>query len=206
MPEINVVDQQNNQVGTRKLSDKVFGLDSDEGFIHRVYSALRLAQRAGTHKVKTCAEVSGGGRKPWKQKGTGRARQGSTRSAQWRHGGVAHGPTVHGYETRINKKERRRAMCLALSDVLRQGQLIVVDDVTFEEIKTKQFVGFFDALGVSKGLLVLADADKNIELSGRNIHGAKVVRSGQVNLQDIMKYDHLVMTASAVDKFEGSLV
>jgi len=206
MPEINVVDQENNKVGTRQLSDKVFGLDADAGFVHRVYSALSLAQRGGTHKVKTCAEVSGGGRKPWKQKGTGRARQGSTRSAQWRHGGVAHGPTGFGYETRINKKERRRAMCLALSDVLRQGQLIIVDDVKFEEIKTKQFVGFFEKLGVTKGLLVLADSDSNIELSGRNVRHAKVVRSGQMNLQDVLKYDHLVLTASAVDKFEGSLV
>ncbi|MDQ6961136.1 MAG: 50S ribosomal protein L4 [Mariprofundaceae bacterium] len=206
MPEINVVDQQNNQVGTRELSEKVFGLDSDEGFVHRVYSALSLGQRAGTHKVKTCAEVSGGGRKPWKQKGTGRARQGSTRSAQWRHGGVAHGPEVRGYASRINKKERRRAMCLLLSDAVRQGQLIVVDDVSFEQIKTKQFVGFFDALGVSKGVLVLDDSNVNVERSGRNVLGAKIVRSGQLNLQDVLKYDHLVMTSSAVDKFEGSLV
>jgi len=206
MPEINVVDQQNKQIGTRELSDKIFGLDADAGFVHRVYSALSLAQRAGTHKVKTCAEVSGGGRKPWKQKGTGRARQGSTRSAQWRHGGVAHGPQVHGYATRINKKERRRAICLALSDVLRKGQLIVVDDVKFEEVKTKKFVGFFNALGVSKGLLVLAESDNVVELSGRNVRHAKIVRSGQMNLQDILKYDHLVLTTSAIDKFEGSLV
>jgi len=205
MPEVSVVDQNNKPVGKQKLNDAVFGLEADTGFVHRVYSALAAGQRAGTHSTKTRAEVSGGGKKPWKQKGTGRARQGSTRSAQWRHGGVAHGPRPRSYETRINRNERRRALCLVLSGLIREGRLTVVDDLQLKEVKTKDFVKVMQNLEISNGLIVLAEENREVILSGRNVKHAKVVLDGQMNLHDLLKYEHLVLTKTAVEKLEGRL-
>jgi len=205
MPEISVVDQNNKPVGKQKLNDAVFGLDADAAFVHRVYSALSLAQRAGTHSAKTRAEVSGGGKKPWKQKGTGRARAGSTRGTQWRHGGVAHGPNPHGYATRINRNERRRALCLALSSHVRNGKLTVLDKLELKSIKTKDFVQMMQKLDISNGLVVLGDESREVMLSGRNVKHAKVVLDGQMNLHDLLKYDHLVLTKAAIEKLEGRL-
>jgi len=205
MPEISVVDQNNKPVGKQKLNDAVFGLEADASFVHRVYSALALAQRAGTHSTKTRAEVSGGGKKPWKQKGTGRARQGSTRATQWRHGGIAHGPKPHGYATRINRNERRRALCLALSSHVRDGRITVLDKLEFNGVKTKDFVQVMQKLEISNGLVVLADENREVMLSGRNVKHAKVVLDGQMNLHDLLKYDHLVLTKAAIEKLEGRL-
>jgi large subunit ribosomal protein L4 len=205
MPEISVVDQNNKAVGKQKLNDAVFGLEPDATFVHRVYSALSEVQRAGTHSTKTRAEVSGGGKKPWKQKGTGRARQGSTRAAQWRHGGTAHGPRPHAYATRINKNERRRAICLALSGHVRDGRITVLDKLELAGIKTKDFVKVMQNLEVSNGLVVLAEDNREVMLSGRNVKHAKVVLDGQMNLHDLLKYDHLVLTKAAVEKLEGRL-
>lgn len=205
MPEIAVVDQKNKKVGKYALNDAVFGLESDAGFVHRVYTALSAAQRAGTHSVKTRAEVSGGGKKPWKQKGTGRARQGSTRSAQWRHGGTAHGPEPRSYATRINKKERRRAFCLVLSDAVRDGKVTVLDKLELAQIKTKDFIEVLGALKVESGLLVLGAENREVSLSGRNVPNAKVVQDGQLNLHDLLKYDRLVLTQDAVTKLEERL-
>lgn len=205
MPEISVVDQNNKQVGKQKLNDAVFGLDSDTAFVHRVYSALASAQRAGTHSTKTRAEVSGGGKKPWKQKGTGRARAGSTRLSNWRHGGIAHGPKPHGYATRINKNERRRALCLALSSLVRDGRITVLDKLELKKIKTSDFVQVMQKLDISNGLVVLGEESREVMLSGRNVKDAKVVLDGQMNLHDLLKYDHLVLTKAAIEKLEGRL-
>jgi large subunit ribosomal protein L4 len=205
MAEINIVDQANKVVGKRELNDAVFGLETDAGLVHRVYTALASAQRAGTRGVKGRSDVSGGGKKPWKQKGTGRARQGSTRATQWRHGGVPHGPKAVEYSTRINKKERRKALRHVLSDALRDGRLIVLDKLELSGIKTKDFVGVANALSVNSGLFVIGDSNKTVELSGRNVPHTKVVLDGQINLHDLLKYEHVVVTAAALDKIEGSL-
>jgi large subunit ribosomal protein L4 len=205
MAEINVVDQANKAVGKRKLNPAVFGLEADAGFVHRVYTTLAMAQRAGTHSTKTRAEVSGGGKKPWKQKGTGRARQGSNRAAQWRHGGTAHGPQPHDYTTRINKKERNKALCMALSDCLRDGRLTVVNKIELPGIKTKDFAKVVDALGADKGLFVLGTPDSVVELSARNLSAARIVLDGQLGLHDLLKCDRLVLTEAAVEKLEGRL-
>lgn len=205
MPQIQVVDQGANPVSVRELNAAVFGLEADDGFIHRVYAALSLAQRFGNHATKTRREVSGGGKKPWKQKGTGRARQGSTRAAQWRHGGTAHGPQPHGYETRINKKERRRALCLALSSHVRNGTLTVLDKIELAEVRTKSFVSAMQGLKVESGLIVVGSPSRTVDLSARNVPNVKVVLDGQMNLHDLLKYDRLVLTEESVAKIEERL-
>jgi len=202
---VKIVDQNNKEVGSRDLNEKVFGLEADNGLVHRVYSALARAQRAGTHSTKTVADVSGGGKKPFKQKGTGRARQGTTRAAQMRHGGVAHGPQPHDYNTRINKKERRLATALVLSDALREGRLIVLNKLELKEAKTKSFIAVRDALKVESGLFVLAENNNEVELSGRNVPLSKVVLDGQMNLHDMLKFDHLVVTEDALSNLEKRL-
>jgi large subunit ribosomal protein L4 len=203
--EVKIVDQNNKKVGSREVSDAIFGLETDAGLVHRVYSALARTQRAGTHSTKTVAHVSGGGKKPFKQKGTGRARQGTTRAAQMRHGGVAHGPQPHDYNTRINKKERRRAVAVVLSDALREGRLIVVKKLALKETKTKDFIKVRDALKVESGLFVLAESNDAVELSGRNVPLSKVVLDGQMNLHDMLKFDHLVVTEDALTNIEKRL-
>lgn len=206
MAEITIVDQSNKVVGKRELSLAIFGLDADTTFVHRVYTALASSQRFGTRKVKDRSEVSGGGKKPWKQKGTGRARAGSNRQAQWRHGGTAHGPSaLSDFGTRINRKERRRALCLALSDCLREGKLTVVDKLEFSEAKTKVFVQTLNTLGITSGLIVLSESNKAVELSGRNVPNTQVVLDGQVSLHDLLKSKSVVLTAAAVDNLEERL-
>jgi len=206
MAEINIVDQANKVVGTRELSAGVFDVETDTGFVHRVYASLASAQRAGTSKVKDCSEVSGGGRKPWKQKGTGRARQGSTRSAQWRHGGVAHGPNSNtSFVSRINRKERRKALCMVLSDAVREGRLVVLNKLEFAEVKTKAFISVADALSISSGLYVLGNANREVELSGRNIPHTKIILDGQLTIHDLLKFDRIVVTEEALAKIEGGL-
>jgi len=205
MPEVAIVDQNNKQVGKRKLNDAVFGLEPDTGFVHRVYTSLSGARRAGTHSTKRRSEVSGGGRKPWKQKGTGRARHGSTRSTQWRHGAVPHGPAPHDYGARINRKERRRALCLVLSNHVRDGRLTILDKFELKDIKTRDFVQVMRALGVNSGLIVLDGDNREVAMSGRNVPHTKVVMDGQINLHDLLKYERLVLTQAVVEKLEGRL-
>ena len=205
MTAVKIVDQNNKEVGSRDLNESVFGLEADNGLVHRVYSALARAQRAGTHSTKTVADVSGGGKKPFKQKGTGRARQGTTRAAQMRHGGTAHGPQPHDYNTRINKKERRLAVALVLSDAIREGRLIVLNKLELEAAKTKSFLSVRDALKVESGLFVLSENNAAVELSGRNIPHTKVVLDGQMNLHDMLKFDHLVVTEDALSNIEKRL-
>jgi len=206
MSTISIVDQNNKEVGTRDLNPAVFGLDADDGFVHRVYASLALAQRGGTSAVKDRSEVSGGGKKPFKQKGTGRARQGSTRAAQMRHGGTAHGPNADtSFVSRVNKKERRRALCLVLSACVREGKLTVVDKLELAEARTKGFVAVQSALNADSGLFVLAEADHNLELSSRNIPNTSVVLDGQVNIHNLLKSKHVILTEAAVDHLEERL-
>jgi large subunit ribosomal protein L4 len=206
MAKIDIVDQANKKVGTRELNAAVFGLESDAGFVHRVYTALASTQRFGNSKTKTRGEVSGGGKKPFKQKGTGRARQGTTRATQMRHGAVPHGPKGESvYTTRLNKKERQRAVRLVLSDAVRDGRLVVLNKFDLAEPKTKSFVAIADALSANSGLYVLSESNKAVELSGRNIPNTKIVLNGQLNLHDLLKYDRVVMTEDAVTKIEESL-
>ena len=205
MAEITIVDQTNKAVGKRKLNPAVFGLESDAGFVHRVYAALASAQRAGTRGVKNRSEVSGGGKKPFKQKGTGRARQGTTRATQMRHGAIAHGPKAVEYTTRVNKKERRHALCLVLSDCLREGKLTVVNKLELEAVKTKDFVQVLTALEAPSGLVVLAEENRVLELSGRNVPNTKVVRDGQINIHDLLKSKRVIMTEAAIENLEGRL-
>ena len=205
MTAVKIVDQNNKEVGSRELSDDIFALETDAGLVHRVYSALARTQRAGTHSTKTVSDVSGGGKKPFKQKGTGRARQGTTRAAQMRHGGVAHGPQPHDYNTRINKKERRRAVAVVLSDAIREGRLIVVNKLALKEAKTKAFIKVRDKLKVTSGLFVLAESNDAVEFSGRNVPLSKVVLDGQMNLHDMLKFDHLVVTEDALTNIEKRL-
>ncbi|RME86157.1 MAG: 50S ribosomal protein L4 [Zetaproteobacteria bacterium] len=205
MIEVKVYNQEGREVGTRALDERVFGVPVDPGFVHRVYTALAEAQRRGTASTKTRGEVSGGGRKPWRQKGTGRARQGSIRAPHWRHGGVAHGPKPRVYATRVNKKERRRAMAMVLSDALASGKLTLLDAIQLDEIKTKRFVAIMKALDAESGLFVLGHPDEAVMLSARNVPTAKVVLDGQLNLHDAMKYPRLFLTLEAVDKIEERL-
>jgi len=206
MANITIVDQNNKEVSKRELNPAVFGLDSDAGFVHRVYASLASAQRSGTSATKTVANVSGGGKKPFKQKGTGRARQGTTRAAQMRHGGTAHGPNANTtFDSRINKKERRRALCLVLSDCVREGKLTVVNKLELEAPKTKAFIEVLGALEATSGLFVLDAANSNVELSGRNIPHTKVVLDGQMTIHDLLKCERVILTEAAVDKLEERL-
>ncbi len=206
MSSIAIVDQNNNEVGKRDLNPAVFGLDADAGFVHRVYASLAQAQRGGTSKVKDRSEVSGGGKKPFKQKGTGRARQGTTRATQMRHGGIAHGPNADtSFVSRVNKKERRRALCVALSDFVRQGKLTVVDKIELAEVKTKGFVAVQSALNADAALFVLAEKNHNVELSSRNVPNSSVILDGQINLHNLLKSKHVVLTEAAVEKLEERL-
>jgi len=205
MPEIKVVDQNNQQVGTRELKDVVFGLEADQGLVHRVFSALAHAQRAGTRSTKTRSDVSGGGRKPFKQKGTGRARQGSTRASHMRHGGTAHGPQTVDFSTRVNRKERRLALRLVLSDLLREGRLTIVDEFKLEKVSTKDFAKTLAGLEASSSVIVLADAQSEVLLSGRNLPHVEVVREGQLTLKHMLKHSRLLLTSAAVDCLEERL-
>lgn len=205
MPEITIVDQSNKPLGKRELSAAVFGLDSDPGFVHRVLVALQAGQRAGTHATKTRSTVSGGGRKPWKQKGTGRARASSIRSVQWRHGAVAHGPQPRSYAKSVNRRERRRALCLALSEHVRAGSLVVVDKLEVPEVKTKAFAQILAALDAGNSLIVMETDNREVGLSARNLPCVKVVRDGQLNLRDLLAHDKLVITSAAIDQLDRRL-
>jgi len=206
MAEINIVNQKNEVVGSRELNAAVFDVEVDAGYIHRVYASLALAQRSGGASTKTRAQVSGGGKKPWKQKGTGRARQGSTRSAQWRHGGVAHGPKGESaFVSRLNRKERRLATRMVLTDAVRNERVTLLNTLDIAEAKTKSFVEVAQALSVSNALYVVSELTREVELSARNVVGAKVVLEGQMNLHDLMKYDRVIVTEAALEKIEGYL-
>ena len=202
MANVSVYNMEGKEVGTLELNDAVFGVEVNEHLVHLAVVAQLANKRQGTQKAKTRSEVSGGGRKPWRQKGTGHARQGSTRSPQWKGGGVVFAPTPRDYTIRLNKKEKRAALKSALTSRVQDNKFIVIDELKFDEIKTKKFQNVMDNLKVSKALVVLADNDQNTVLSARNIAGVKTSQVGSINVYDILKYNTVVATKAAVASIE----
>ena len=202
MANVSVYNMEGKEVGTLALNDAVFGVEVNEHLLHLAVVAQLANKRQGTQKAKTRSEVSGGGRKPWRQKGTGHARQGSTRSPQWKGGGVVFAPTPRDYTIRLNKKEKRAALKSALTTRVQDNKFIVVDELKFDEIKTKNFKNVMNNLKVSKALVVLADNDQNTVLSARNIADIKTASVGTINVYDILKYNTVVATKAAVASIE----
>ena len=202
MANVSVYNMEGNEVGTLELNDAVFGVEVNEHLVHLAVVAQLANKRQGTQKAKTRSEVSGGGRKPWRQKGTGHARQGSTRSPQWKGGGVVFAPTPRDYTIRLNKKEKRAALKSALTSRVQANKFIVVDELKFDEIKTKKFQGVMDSLKVNKALVVLADNDRNTVLSARNVADVKTAQVDSINVYDILKYNTVVATKAAVASIE----
>ena len=203
MPNIKVVNMSGAQVGEIALSDTVFGADVNETVLHAAVRAYLLNQRQGTQSTLTRSEVSGGGRKPWKQKGTGRARQGSTRSPQWTHGGIALGPKPRSYRTKLNKKVKQIAMFSALSSKVAENEMIVVDAITATEYKTKAMVAMLAAIGAGKKSLVVLEApDAIVTKSLSNIPGVKVAYANTLNVYDILNCNTIVFAQAAVSKIE----
>ena len=202
MANVSVYNMEGKEVGTLELNDAVFGVEVNEHLVHLAVVAQLANKRQGTQKAKTRSEVSGGGRKQWRQKGTGHARQGSTRSPQWTGGGVVFAPVPRDYTIRLNKKEKRAALRSALTSRVQDNKFIVVDELKFDEIKTKKFQNVMDNLKVSKALVVLGDNDQNTVLSARNIAGVKTSQVGSINVYDILKYNTVVATKAAVASIE----
>ena len=203
MPKIDVYNIEGKKVSDIELADSVFGIEPNEKIVHSVLVNYMANQRQGTSNTKTRAEVSGGGRKPWKQKGTGRARQGSIRSPQWFKGGIALGPKPRDYSYRVNKKERRLAVRSVLSSKVLENNLVVVDNMKFDEIKTKNMVSALNNLKVEgKTLIVLPEKNENVQKSARNIEGVKTSLVNTINVYDLLKYNKLVLTVDAVKSLE----
>ena len=203
MPTIKVVNMAGSEVGTMELSDVLFGGNVNGTVLHAAVRAYLLNQRQGTQSTLTRSEVSGGGRKPWRQKGTGRARQGSTRSPQWTHGGIALGPKPRSYRTNLNKKTKRLALISALTDKFNNGKLIIVDDIKLESYKTKTMVDMFKALSAErKPLVVLPEVDQFVVKSCANIPGAKTCLYNTINVYDILNADTFITTVAAVKMLE----
>ena len=202
MANVSVYNMEGKEVGSMELNDAVFGVEVNEHLVHLAVVAQLANKRQGTQKAKTRSEVSGGGRKPWRQKGTGHARQGSTRSPQWKGGGVVFAPVPRDYTITLNKKEKRAALRSALTSRVQGGKFIVVDELKFDEIKTKKFQNVMDNLKVNKALVVLADNDQNAVLSARNIADLKTTQVNTMNVYDILKYSTVVATKAAVATIE----
>ena len=188
MANVSVYNMEGKEVGTMELNDAVFGVEVNEHLVHLAVVAQLANKRQGTQKAKTRSEVSGGGRKPWRQKGTGHARQGSTRAPQWTGGGVVFAPTPRDYSIRLNKKEKRAALKSALTSRVNDNKFVVVDELKFEEIKTKNFKNVMNNLNVSKALVVLAENDQNVVLSARNIPEVRTSLVNTLSVYDILKY------------------
>ena len=203
MPNVKVFNMAGQEVGTMELAESVFGADINAAVLHTAVRAYLLNQRQGTQSTLTRTEVSGGGRKPWRQKGTGRARQGSTRSPQWTHGGIALGPKPRSYHTDMNKKTKRVALFSALSAKVAEGKLIIVDDIACTEYKTKTMVNMLKALNVDNRALVVLDAVNPYTIkSCANIERVETTLATTINVYEIMKADKMVITAAAVKKLE----
>ena len=200
MANVTVYNMEGNEVGTMELNDAVFGVEINEHLVHLAVVRQLANKRQGTQKAKTRSEVSGGGKKPWRQKGTGHARQGSTRAPQWTGGGVVFAPTPRDYTIRLNKKEKRLALKSALTSRVNENKFIVVDELSFAEIKTKKFAEVLKNLKVEKALVVGADA--NAALSARNIPAVKTASVNTINVYDILKYNTVVATKAAVASIE----
>ena len=202
MANVSVYNMEGKEVGTIELNDAVFGVEVNEHLVHMAVVAQLANKRQGTQKAKTRSEVSGGGRKPWRQKGTGHARQGSTRSPQWTGGGMVFAPTPRDYTITLNKKEKRAALKSALTSRVNENKFVVVDELKFDEVKTKNFKAVMNNLKVSKALVVLADNDQNTVLSARNIPEVKTSLVNTINVFDILKYNTVVANKAAVASIE----
>ena len=203
MPKVDVLDIKGKKVSDIELADSVFGIEPNEGIVHSVLVNYLANQRQGTQSTKTRAEVRGGGRKPWRQKGTGRARQGSIRAPQWIKGGIALGPKPRSYRYRVNKKERRLAMKSVLSSKVIEKELTVVDKLELKEIKTKTMVKALSDLKVEgKTLIILPEKNQNVLMSARNIEGVKVIEANTINIFDLLHYTNLILPVDTVKKLE----
>ena len=202
MASVSVYNMEGAQVGTIELSDSIFAVPVNEHLIHQAVVAQLANKRQGTQSAKTRSEVRGGGRKPWRQKGTGHARQGSTRSPQWTGGGVVFAPVPRDYSFKMNKKEKRAALKSALTSRVEENKFIVVDELKFDEIKTKNFQNVLNNLNVNKALVVLEDGNTNVEISAKNIPDVKTARTNTINVYDVLKYNTVIATKAAVAAIE----
>ncbi len=202
MANVSVYNMDGKEVGKIELNDAVFGVEVNEHLVHMAVVQQLANNRQGTQKAKTRSEVSGGGRKPWRQKGTGHARQGSTRAPQWTGGGVVFAPVPRDYSFKLNKKEKRAALKSALTSKVQGGKLIVLDELKFDEIKTKNFTNVMSNLKVEKGLVVIAENDANVVLSARNVATIDTTLVNTINVYDVMKAKVVVLTKDAVKKIE----
>ena len=202
MANVSVYNMEGNEVGKMELNDAVFGVEINEHLVHMAVVAQLANKRQGTQKAKTRSEVSGGGRKPWRQKGTGHARQGSTRAPQWTGGGIVFAPTPRDYTITLNKKEKRAALKSALTSRVQENKFIVVDELKLDEIKTKKFQNILNNLKVSKALVVVGDDSDNVVKSAKNIPTIKTAYVNTINVYDILKYNTVVATKTAVANIE----
>ena len=202
MPKVDLLNMEGKKVGSIELSENVFGVEVNEYVMHDVVVNYLANQRQGTQSTKTRSEVSGGGKKPWKQKGTGRARQGSIRAPQWIKGGIALGPKPRSYKYTLNKKVKRLALKSALTNKLQENAIIVLDELNFDEIKTKNMANVLSAIKAEKALVVISEKNLNVQLSARNIANCKTATVNTMNTYDLLKYPTLVLTKAAVEKIE----
>ena len=202
MANVSVYNIEGKEVDTIELNDAVFGVEVNEHLVHMAVVNQLANNRQGTQKAKTRSEVSGGGRKPWRQKGTGHARQGSTRAPQWTGGGVVFAPVPRDYSFKMNKKEKRAALKSALTSRVEENKFIVIDELKFDEIKTKNFQNVLNNLNVNKALVVLEDGNTNVEISARNIPDVKTARTNTINVYDVLKYNTVITTKAAVAAIE----
>ena len=202
MAKVSVYNMEGKEVETMELDDAVFGVDVNEHLVHMAVVQQLANNRQGTQKAKTRSEVRGGGRKPWRQKGTGHARQGSTRAPQWTGGGVVFAPTPRDYSFKLNKKEKRAALKSALSSRVAENKFVVVDELKFDAIKTKDFAKVMSNLGVEKALVVINDNDTNVVMSAKNIPTVKTASTSTINVYDILKYNTVIATKAAVATIE----
>ncbi len=202
MANVSLYNMKGKEVGTIELNDAIFGVEVNEHLVHMAVVQQLANNRQGTQKAKTRSEVSGGGRKPWRQKGTGHARQGSIRAPQWKGGGVVFAPVPRDYSFKLNKKEKRAALKSALTDKVQSGDIVVVDELKFDEIKTKSFAEVMKNLKVESGIVVIAENDNNVVLSARNMADVNTTLVGTINVYDILNAKTLVLTKDAVEKIE----
>ena len=202
MANVKVYNIEGKEVGTIELNDAIFGVEVNEHLMHMAVVQQLANKRQGTQKAKTRSEVSGGGRKPWRQKGTGHARQGSTRAPQWTGGGVVFAPTPRDYSFKLNKKEKRAALKSALTSRVQENKFIVIDEMNFGEIKTKNFQAMLNNLSVAKALVVIEEGNQKAVLSARNIAGVKTAATNTINVYDILKYNTLIVSKAAVQTIE----
>ncbi len=202
MAKVSVYNMEGKEVDTIDLSDEIFGVEINEHLVHMAVVQQLANKRQGTQKAKTRSEVSGGGRKPWRQKGTGHARQGSTRAPQWKGGGVVFAPVPRDYSFKMNKKEKRAALKSALTSRVQENKLIVIDELRFDEIKTKNFKAVMDNLNVTKAYVVLNDNDEKVVMSARNLPNVQTALTNTINVYDVMKGGTVILTKDAAKTIE----